>query len=56
MKMIDISDKDITKREAIVEGKVFLKSSVIKDIENKKIPKGDVLEAAKIAGILAIFI
>ena len=53
MKMIDIGKKDVTKREAVVEGKVSLEASVIRAIREKKIPKGDVLEAAKLAGILA---
>lgn len=53
MKMIDISDKDTTEREAVVKGVVSLKPSVLLAIKRKKIPKGDVLEAAKIAGILA---
>lgn len=52
MKMINIGDKQISEREAIVEAEVFLKPKVIALIKNKKIPKGDVLEAAKIAGIL----
>lgn len=51
--MVDISNKKITNREAIVEGRVFLKPTVIKLIKQKKIPKGDVLEAARLAGILA---
>ena len=53
MKMIDISKKVVTEREAVVEGRVYLKASVIQAIKEKKIPKGDVLEAAKLAGILA---
>jgi cyclic pyranopterin phosphate synthase len=53
MKMISISEKEVTNREAVVEGKVSLKPSVILDIKNKKIPKGDVIEAAKLAGIFA---
>ena len=51
--MIDIGDKKITKREAVVEAKVSLKESVVKLIKEKKLPKGDVLESARIAGILA---
>lgn len=51
--MIDIGKKEVTLREAIVEARVYLKTSVIKLIKNKKIPKGDVLEAAKLAGIIA---
>ena len=53
MKMVDVSDKEVTKREAVVEGIVCLKPKVIALIKNKKIPKGDVLEAARLAGIMA---
>jgi len=52
MKMINIGDKQISEREAIVEAELSLKPRVIALIKDKKIPKGDVLEAAKIAGIL----
>jgi cyclic pyranopterin phosphate synthase len=51
--MIDISKKKITFREAIAEGIVNLRPDVIKLIRLKKIPKGGVLDAAKLAGILA---
>lgn len=51
--MIDISAKKITQRQALAEGRVFLKPEVIKLIARKKIPKGAVLEASRIAGILA---
>lgn len=53
MKMIDIGKKDVTEREAVVKGIVRLKPSVILAIRQKSLPKGDALEAAKIAGILA---
>lgn len=53
MRMVDIGKKDITVREAIVEARVFLKPSVVLAIKKKRIPKGDVLEAARVAGILA---
>lgn len=53
MKMVDIGDKEVTKREAVVEGFVSLKASTILAIERKKVPKGDVLETARLAGILA---
>lgn len=51
--MIDISKKTATKREAVVEAKVYVKPQVLKLIKDKKIPKGDVLETARIAGVLA---
>lgn len=53
MKMIDIGNKEITKRKAVAESRVYLKDKVIKLIKAQQIPKGDVLEAARIAGILA---
>ena len=53
MGMIDIRAKEVTEREAIVEGIVFIRPEVIRAIKKKKVPKGDVLEAARVAGILA---
>ncbi len=53
MKMVDIGSKEITEREAIVEGTLSLKPKVIIAIKKKQIPKGDVLAAARVAGILA---
>lgn len=53
MGMIDIGSKKVTQREAIVQGKIYLKPSVIRAIKSKKIPKGNVLETARVAGTLA---
>ncbi|MDP2938936.1 MAG: cyclic pyranopterin monophosphate synthase MoaC [Candidatus Omnitrophota bacterium] len=53
IKMIDIGKKEITQREAIVQGVISLKPEIIIAIKKKTVPKGDVLEAAKLAGILA---
>jgi len=53
MKMVDISNKEITEREAVVEGIISLKPQVITAIKKKRVPKGDVLAAARLAGILA---
>ena len=53
MKMVDISTKEVTGREALAEGIVYTKPQVINLIKKKKIPKGDVLEVARVAGILA---
>lgn len=51
--MLDITEKKPTLREAIVEAKVFISPRVIGLIRKDKIPKGRVLEAAKLAGIMA---
>ena len=51
--MIDISDKVLSARVAIAQGKIFMDKKTIKSIENKSLPKGDVLTVAKISGIQA---
>ncbi len=51
--MVDISEKSITKRVAIAQAVVTLPSKAFLALLKKESPKGDVLEAAKIAGILA---
>lgn len=51
--MIDIGKKKITSREAVAEGKIILKTDVLTAIKKERIPKGNVLEAARLAGILA---
>ena len=53
IKMVDISSKPTTTREAVVQARICLEAQTIKLIQNKKIPKGDVLNVAQCAGILA---
>jgi len=53
MAMIDISDKPEVFREATATGTIKLKPETIRLINKGKIAKGDPLQAAKIAGILA---
>ncbi len=52
-KMVDITEKKLTKRKAIARGSVYMKPETLKLIEDKRIPKGDVFCVAKIAGIMA---
>src|SRR3990170_4886795 len=52
-KMVDVSEKQITRREAVARGSVYMKPGTIKLIKDRKIPKGDVFSVAKIAGIVA---
>ncbi len=52
--IVDISGKDITRRECTARGKIVLKRSTIEEIKKKNIKKGDPIEAAKISGILAV--
>ena len=53
IRMADVSGKDITKRAAIAEGKVFAERKTIEALAKGKVPKGDVLAAANISGIMA---
>ncbi len=52
--MKDISRKDEMRREAVAAGKIVLKPSTIESIRRKEVEKGDALETAKVAGILAV--
>lgn len=49
--MVDVSDKSITKREATAEGYLYTSASVIEQISDAKIAKGDVFAVARVAGI-----
>ena len=51
--MVDVSDKQSTKRVAVAKGSVSMRPETLKLIQDKKIPKGDVLCVARIAGIIA---
>jgi cyclic pyranopterin phosphate synthase len=53
MMMVDISDKPESFRQAVATGAIRLKPETIRLIKEKKIAKGDPLNTAKIAGILA---
>jgi cyclic pyranopterin phosphate synthase len=52
-KMVDVSKKKETLREAVVRGSVFMNRKTFKSIMSGKIAKGDVLAVAKVAGIMA---
>ena len=52
--MIEITDKSITKREAMARGEVILSPQTVQLIKKEMIPKGDVLSCAQVAGIMAI--
>jgi cyclic pyranopterin phosphate synthase len=52
-KMVDVSKKRETLREAVVRGSIFMNPKTFKNIQSGKIAKGDVLAVAKVAGIMA---
>lgn len=51
--MVDVGDKQITTRTAIAEGEVRMTPATLAVIRDGNVPKGDVLAAARIAGIMA---
>jgi cyclic pyranopterin phosphate synthase len=51
--MVDVSGKPEILREAVATGTIKLKPETIRLIKQRKIAKGDPLETARIAGILA---
>ena len=51
--MVDISKKISTSRKSTAFGFVKLKKETIKTIRSNKLPKGDMLSIARIAGIMA---
>lgn len=52
-KMVDVTAKQPTAREAVARGKVLMRRDVVALIERGEVAKGDVLNVAKIAGIMA---
>ena len=53
VKMVDVGDKEATARIATASGKVLLSAETIAILKSQANPKGDVLEIARIAGIMA---
>jgi cyclic pyranopterin monophosphate synthase len=52
-RMVDVSDKPATVREAIAQGLVCMSLATFHAIEQGNAPKGDVLGTARLAGIMA---
>ena len=52
-RMVDVSEKEETARMASAQAKVSMKPETLKMILQNEMPKGDVLAAARIAGIMA---
>ena len=53
IKMVDVAGKDITLRKAIAFAKVIMKPATFKAITSGQVKKGNVIEAARLAGIMA---
>jgi cyclic pyranopterin monophosphate synthase len=52
-RMVDVSDKRVSKREAVARGEIRLARETLALIEGQKVAKGNVLATARLAGIMA---
>jgi len=52
-RMVDVGNKEDTKRSATASGKVFMSVETIEALEKQEFQKGDVLGVARVAGIQA---
>jgi cyclic pyranopterin phosphate synthase len=53
VKMVDVTDKPPSLRTAVAQARLVMKTDTLEKIKRQTIRKGNVLEAARIAGIMA---
>ena len=53
VRMVDTSDKAATTRHAVASARVLMSSETVTAVRQHRTPKGDPLEAARLAGIMA---
>ena len=53
IRMVDVTAKEVTTRRAVASGRVLLSSETIAILRKNENPKGNPLEIARIAGIMA---
>lgn len=53
VKMVDVTDKAVTDRAATASGKISMRPETLCLITGGQVPKGNVLETARIAGVMA---
>jgi len=53
VRMVDVGAKPVTEREAIARGSIRMSAAALKLVRSGKVKKGDPLQAARVAGIMA---
>jgi len=53
IRMVDTGGKEISSRRAVASGRVLMKSETVEALRQHRTPKGDPLETARLAGIMA---
>ena len=52
-RMVDVTDKAVTEREAIAHGRIRMSPEAFRAIKEATLKKGDALQVARLAGIMA---
>jgi cyclic pyranopterin phosphate synthase len=52
-RMVDVGGKPVTARRAVAGGYIAMRPGTLRAIADEKVPKGEVLNTARVAGILA---
>src|SRR5947209_11387064 len=52
-RMVNVGHKPVTAREAMAEGFISLQAATLRAIADEQVPKGEVLNTARVAGIMA---
>jgi cyclic pyranopterin monophosphate synthase len=53
VRMVDVSDKAVTAREAVARGSIQMSAAARRLVKSGSVKKGDPLQAARLAGIMA---
>ena len=53
VRMVDVGEKAVTTREALARGTITMSATALKLIRSGQVAKGDPLQTAKLAGIMA---
>jgi cyclic pyranopterin monophosphate synthase len=53
LRMVDVSDKAVTAREAVARGRITMSRDAAQAVRQASLKKGDALAAARLAGIMA---
>jgi cyclic pyranopterin phosphate synthase len=53
VRMVDVGDKPVTDREAVARGQITMNAAALKAIRSGAVKKGDPLQTARLAGIMA---
>lgn len=52
-RMVDVGEKDVVHRTAVAAGRVKMAPETVNLMREKALPKGDVLNTARVAGVMA---